>query len=62
MMPFILKKAESSSDKVKTFVYTAAMFSPKSDEMDLPWYMRGLKVLASVIGGMGPQMEDHDSR
>lgn len=59
LLPFLIKNQDKN--KVKTFVYTAAMFSPKPDGTDLPWYMRVLKVLASVIGGMGPTMEDHDS-
>jgi hypothetical protein len=58
LMPFLNKQDDNYA---KTFVYTAAMFCPKPDGTDLPWYMRGLKVLASVIGGMGPTMEDHDS-
>ena len=60
LMPF-LNKQNDNNTHVKTFVYTAAMFCPKPDGTDLPWYMRALKVLASVIGGMGPTMEDHDA-
>lgn len=60
LMPLLMKE-EKLNSKIKAFVYTAAMFSPKPGGVsDLPWYMKILKVVSSWLG-MGPQMEDHDS-